>query len=471
MKRLFIVTILICVFSSDIHCTWAQKKANTQDEKLQNTNLIPNGDFNEGKIGALPQDWELISSRTALAPEFMLVEKQGTRFLQATGKGNPDCVGYITKKVEITLGKTYLFSVKFQYSDDLNPQQNLLFQCFHGRSRDGIFNFERLENNWASGEAKIFYPGQGKDFAELRILYRLSTHAKVWVKEISLVETEAIRENWVTVACTQGKTDLSDCEKVLDLAGKSGVDLVLLPEYMQGDKVKEALKGTSFELMSKKARQYNMYVAGGIIRKDDKKDRVYNTALLFGRQGEFIGMYDKIHPYSPEVNEKGFTPGDNVPVFNTDFGKIGIMICYDSWFGDVIQLLALKGAEVVLFPNAGYYRSLMPARAADNGVRVVSSTLNNEYGIWDTAGRDVLNPDADPSVKPVHGLTFKDVIKKETENIQVLITSLDLSNSPSPHYNGGTMFSAPAGRRNRQDQKFYLEEEIVKERNRWWTNK
>jgi predicted amidohydrolase len=237
---------------------------------------------------------------------------------------------------------------------------------------------------------------------------------------------------------------------------------------MQGQ-VEEALDGPSFDLMSKKAKQYNMYVAGGIIRKDEENHRVYNTALLFGRKGEFIGMYDKIHPYSPEVNERGITPGSQVPVFTTDFGKIGIMICYDSWFTDVIQLLALKGAAMVLFPNAGYYRSLLPARAADNGVRIVCSTLNNEYGIWDTAGRDVLDPGADPTVKPINGITYKNVIQTEAGEIKILITSLDLSISPSPHYNGGTMFSAPAGRRNRQDQKIDLEDEIKRERKRWWT--
>jgi len=469
MKGLIHISVIICMVFSGTNYIQAQDMSGSEHKSSCTANLIPNGDFSTGQISALPLGWEFVTARPALAPAFELMEKQGERFLSASGNGNPDCVGYVNTKIEIELGKTYLFSVKFRYSEELNPQENLLFQCFHGRARNGIFNFKKLDGNWASGEEKIFYPGEGKDTAEVRILYRLNPDARVWIKEISLTETEPVKPNWVTVACTQGKTDLGSCEKVLDVAGQQGVDLVLLPEYMQAE-VEEPLHGLSFELMSQKAKQYGMYVAGGIIRKDTESDRVYNTALLFGRDGEFIGMYDKIHPYSPEVNERGFTPGSKVPVFKTDFGTVGVMICYDSWFTDVIELLALKGAELVLFPNAGYYRSLLPARAADNGVRIVCSTLNNRYGIWDTAGRDVLDPNADPSVKPINGITFKDVNQEEAGDIKILIASLDLNNSPSPHYNGGTMFSAPAGRRNRQDQKYYLEDEIKRERERWWTN-
>ena len=470
MKKLLIILMMLFMGFLSTQPVSAQKKSQTKHEKAGSMNLIPNGDFSMGQTGALPDGWEMVTARAGLAPDFKRIEKGGVSFLEASGNGNPDGVGYIFTKAEIELGKTYLFSVRFQYSDDLNPQKNLLFQSFQGNVRNGIFDFKRLGDNWALGEEKIFYPGEGKDTAEVRILYRLNPDAKIWIKEISLIETEPVEPHWVTVACTQGNTNLSTCEKVLDVAGQAGVDMILLPEYMQGGLIEEPLQGPSYALMSEKAKQYEMYVAGGIVRKDELSDRWYNTALLFGRNGEFIGMYDKIHPYSPEVNEQGITPGNQVPVFNTDLGKIGIMICYDSWFTDVIELLSLKGAEMVLFPNAGYYRSLMPARAADNGVRIICSTWNNEYGIWDTAGRDVLDPDADASVNAMQGLTFKNVIRKEVEDIKILISSLDINNSPSPHYNGGTMYSAPAGRRNRMDQKLYLEDEIIKERNRWWTN-
>ena len=130
----------------------------------------------------------------------------------------------------------------------------------------------------------------------------------------------------------------------------------------------------------------------------------------------------------------------------------------------------LKGAELVLFPNAGYYRSLMPARATDNNIRIMASSLHNGTGIWDTGGRDVLNADADRTSQMQRGSTFKDTREHVVDNIRILVSSLDLNFSPSPHYNDGTMYSAPGGRRNRSEQLHFLEEEIKKEKERWWKN-
>ena len=169
-------------------------------------------------------------------------------------------------------------------------------------------------------------------------------------------------------------------------------------------------------------------MACGIVRTAGKEDRLYNTAVIFDRQGRLLGTYDKHHPYSPEINDEGITPGTAVPVFRTDFGKVGVMICYDSWFPDVAQLLSLKGAEIILFPNVGYYRSLMPARAADNGVRIVASSHGSGNGVWDTAGRSVVQPlDADPTVLPIQQRpTFKDVSQTKVGKTELLVVSLDL---------------------------------------------
>src|SRR6202021_705437 len=103
------------------------------------------------------------------------------------------------------------------------------------------------------------------------------------------------------------------------------------------------------------------------------------------------------------------------------------MTCYDSWFTDVAELVALKGAELILFPNAGYYRSLMPARATDKNVRILATRLYNKDGIWDTGGRDVLNPNGDSSINIQDGETFKDVKTMQVGKMNLLIASLDLN--------------------------------------------
>jgi predicted amidohydrolase len=158
----------------------------------------------------------------------------------------------------------------------------------------------------------------------------------------------------------------------------------------------------------------------------------------------------------------------DVPVFHTDFGHVGVMICYDSWFTDVAELLALKGAEMILFPNASYYCSLMPARAADNCVRIVASSSDARCSIWDTSGIDVTNPNADPTCHSNCEGTFSDVIYKKVENVEIIIATLDLNQFPSPHNWGGPLRSAPGGRRNRREQKNVLCDQIKAEYERWW---
>jgi len=242
-----------------------------------------------------------------------------------------------------------------------------------------------------------------------------------------------------------------------------------LPEYMRGGFIPEPLGGPSSELMSTMAKKYRMYVAGGIVRKVDKPDRIFNTALLYDRRGRLAGAYDKIHPYSPENNEQGVTPGTKVPVFETDFGTVGFMICYDSWFPDVCQLLALKGAEIILFPNAGHQPEVLYARSMDNCVRIVSSAWNLPCSIHDTLGRNIVKPDAYRTSPSPNMKTFKDIVQAETPGgrVRVLIASLDFNCSPSPAYNGGTMMSAPGGKRNRREQLYYLHEEIQQQINQW----
>ena len=432
--------------------------------------LIPNGRFEKGAIGALPDGWRFFTPRESLAPKFELTEQFGKRCLMASGEGNEHCMGILSTTIPMGLGKTYYFRVIFHMADGLNPHRNLLFQCFLEKERNGIFEFRRLPNGCVEGSVRIFLPGEGDGEAEIRIVFRHAGSKKVWIRSISLTECPPVPSRWVRVGCMRGKPDLDRCAAALDLAGEADCDLFLLPEYMRGQYLPEPIDGASAALMAKEARRHRMYVGGGIVRQETRSGDIYNTALLFDREGRLAGSYDKVHPYSPELQDSGVLPGRSVPVIETDFGILGFIICYDSWFTDVTELLALKGAEIILFPSAGFYRSLMPARSADNCVRLIASSHNSGYGIWDTTGREVTNPESDPTAKPVHDISFRDVMERETKGVGILMASLDLSLSPTPAHNGGTMNSAPGGRRNRREQQLYLDDAICRERERWWTD-
>ena len=433
-------------------------------------NLIANGDFRLGAVGGPPNGWQVSAARPVLCPHFELASLEGRAMLLARGNGHQDCVGYASQRLQIPLGRTLRFRVVFRVSEDVNPQRHLLFRCVLPGAKDGIFRFRQSADGWATGETHVTSPGEGVGEAEVQVFFRFNAQGQAWIREVSLSETEPVPPRWVRVACTQGKTDLDACTRLLQIAGDERADLVLLPEYLRGGLIPEPVSGPSGQLMSEMARQHGMYVAGGIVRQAAETDRIYNTCLLYDREGNRVGMYDKVHPYSPENNEQGITAGREVPVFKTDFGTVGMMICYDSWFPDVCQLLALRGAEIVLFPNAGHQPEFLHARAGDNGVRIVSSAWNLPCSIYDTLGRNIRD-DAQFVTAPSPNMrTFKDVTEHRlTDPAMALFSaSLDLQCSPAPAYNGGTMMAAPAGRRNRLESTIDLQSEIREELDRWW---
>jgi predicted amidohydrolase len=252
---------------------------------------------------------------------------------------------------------------------------------------------------------------------------------------------------------------------MLDAAGEEKADLVLLPEYLSGEETIETLAGPSAKLMAEKAKTYRMYVAGAIGRDDPATDRHYNSALLFDREGKQIGCYDKVHLYGPELHDAGISPGERVPVFKTDFGTVGFMTCYDSWFPDVAELVALKGADILLFPNLGYDRQLMHARALDNAINIVTSSRSGGYGIWDTVGHDVIsqshaNPDP----------AFKDIVQRRAANGGLLLATVNLNALATREMTGGTRVPVPRSKRHLSNQRTWLEEEIQQEKARWWTD-
>lgn len=429
-------------------------------------NLINNGDFQGEIVDDLPKGWTAHAARPSLAPEFRLVKKQGQRCLYATGGGNPDCAGWVSTRAEITRGKTYWFRVRFRKSRCLNPLQHLLFDVTAGDASQQITEFHRLKEGWVEGESRVSFPGEGNASAEVRILYRLCAKGKLWVQNISLVETDPVEPRWVRVACTQGPGSLEDYglptfRKALDVAGQGNADLALLPEYINGELVQETLSGPSVQLMSEKAKQYGMYVAGTIALYDEATDRLTNSALLFDREGKLVGRYDKVHLYAPELNRDGVTPGDRVPVFRTDFGRVGFMTCYDSWFTDVAELVALQGADLLLFPNLGYDRELMHARSLDNRINVVASSRSGRYGVWDSAGRDIISASLET------GSSFKNILEIHQEGgLGVLMVTLDLNTAQL----GGLRLPAPRTKRYWSNQRIWLEPSIARQKQRWWVD-
>lgn len=120
-----------------------------------------------------------------------------------------------------------------------------------------------------------------------------------------------------------------------------------------------------------------------------ENNKYYNAAMLIDRNGKIMGEYRKIHPTAGEV-EKGISPGPvDPPVFNTDFGTIGVQICYDiEWYAGWNSLVE-KGAEIIFWPSAFAGGKKVNFKAMSNQVAIVSSTRKNTTKICDVTGNEV----------------------------------------------------------------------------------
>ena len=173
---------------------------------------------------------------------------------------------------------------------------------------------------------------------------------------------------------------------LIEEAAKQEADLLVLPEVLTFSgtglsyaECAEPVPGPSTEFFGALAKKHDMYIVAGIIEKDDHL--LYNVSILLGPDGELVGKYRKVTLPRGEI-EAGIMPGDEYPVFETRFGKVGMMICYDGFYPEVARELSNNGAEVIAFPVAGCNPMLSAARACENHTYVVSSTYTDISSDW-----------------------------------------------------------------------------------------
>lgn len=173
--------------------------------------------------------------------------------------------------------------------------------------------------------------------------------------------------------------NLKRIERAFDAAASGGADLVAFAETMNTRGVEGLAYEDSFEtsdgrfcsLMKKKAREHSCY-AFFSFRELDAHGARRNTAMLVDRNGNVAGKYHKTHLTLTEY-ENGMVPGEGYPVFHTEFGKVGMLVCWDAYFPEPARAMALAGARLLLITTAGNPVHRFIARAKENGVYVVAS--------------------------------------------------------------------------------------------------
>ena len=208
----------------------------------------------------------------------------------------------------------------------------------------------------------------------------------------------------VTVATVSTQPSCSadtEVDKLLDEAAhyawrarQMGADILAFPEtypQINSDKLyveaAEELPGPTIERMMTEASKLNMYIIWPLITRED--GQAYNSAVLINRDGEIGGVYHKMHPTIGEI-EDGITPGTRMPTFETDFGTIGMTICYDLNFRDIMTGLKKNGAEIIFFCSA--YRGGLQVRAwaFELGCYLVTAIMSDLGQIVDLTGRQLV---------------------------------------------------------------------------------
>jgi len=179
--------------------------------------------------------------------------------------------------------------------------------------------------------------------------------------------------------------------EILAAAGSYQADLVLLPEAFvlagmpatASRLVAEEAGGPVVEMLAGAARAHRAnIVAGHLIREGG---RIFNRALVFGRDGQLVGWYDKLHPVGNE-RDAGVAPGATVGVFELDIGRIGVATCFDINWPDIWSAMAHRKVDLACWLSA--YDGGFPLRsyAWQHQYPIVSSVYSYHAGVYDITG-------------------------------------------------------------------------------------
>jgi predicted amidohydrolase len=334
---------------------------------------------------------------------------------------------WLTLVPKIEAGRTYRFGVEYRASKVGNEQVSIAamlswYSDAAGRKmlqRDYADRLQNASEGWKRLERVIDAPA-GAQSVKVELSLRWAKDGAVTWRRPELHLTERHAPPKARIVTTRmrpaaGATVESNLERmsaIIDKAGAQKPDLILLSETYVNWGVKaplaetaQPIPGPATEMLALKARQHRSWIAASLNEREG--EHIYNTAVLLDREGRIAGKYRKTHLPLEEA-ERGVTPGDDYAVVNTDFGRVGLMVCWDAWFPEVTRILRLKGAEIVLLPIAGdgdarHWDVISRARAMDNGVYLISSAT-----VGKSASR-IIDPSGEVLAETMDGIATAEI--------------------------------------------------------------
>lgn len=366
--------------------------------------------------------WRCGAPREEIAPRFFYSPGGGPSnapLWRIAGAGRPGVNGWWSRTLPVEGGRWYRFQARFKAHGvpdlDRSVVPRIVWQDDRGRPvpLDPHPWVRILTNRAARAEPEYPGPAQPASSADgrwqvegqypapsnarratIELHLRWAPHGNVWWSDISLAPCEPPPPRPVRIAAVHlrpraGRAPLeapTQFAPLIEEAARRGADLVVLPEtltyYGTGRSIAECaepIPGPSTDYFGALAKRHNLYIVAGLVERDGPL--VFNVAVLVGPDGMLIGKYRKVTLPRSEI-EAGVEPGCDYPVFETRFGRLGMMVCYDGFFPEVARALALNGAEIIAWPVWGCDPVLAAARACENRVWLVSSTYTPADWDW-----------------------------------------------------------------------------------------
>ena len=211
------------------------------------------------------------------------------------------------------------------------------------------------------------------------------------------------RRIWVSTMAFQGsggptvQDSLDKAARLIDTAALDRPDIIFLPEvfactgvpYDRAEEMAQPVPGPITDMAAEQAKKHSTNIICPLLER--RGDAVYNSAVVIDREGRIAGIYEKVHPVTTSfdftVFELGVRPGQEPKVFELDFGRIGVLICFDILWAGQWAKLAEMGAEVVFWASAYDGGFHLQALAWDNHYYVVSAVQSSHAAIMDMTGQ------------------------------------------------------------------------------------
>ncbi len=412
-------------------------------------NLLPNAGLRAGADGQ-PEQWTLWAPRPEIAAPGAVVARGGARALSLRAEAYASVGKWLAIVPGIEAGKYYRFDVLHQSEGIASDATSVLAILSWYRTQDGQGEVQRdyvlvtgSEDGWVRSARTLQAPAEAQS-AQVELGLRWApVGGAVYFKDARMIEVPAPPARTVRVvttrilpdiptATTEGNTQLM--ADMFDRVGPSDPDVVVFSEnlatrFVRGPLAERAqpVPGPLTRMLSEKAIKYNTHVVATLLEAEGML--FHNTAVLIDREGRIAGKYRKVHLTMGET-ESGLTPGRDYPVFETDFGRVGLLTCWDSWFGESARSLRLNGAEMLFMPLAGdssaiHWDATWRTRAIDNGVWFITSST-----VTDSPSR-IINPEGE-------------VVADANGSFSYAVADIDLNQEWRQRYMSTSSYGEPA---------------------------